>query len=632
MQNTTFKLIVSEPTLDVPDTGFSTAGSTSAVSNEQIIPAILAFVLALFLIVMIIRFRKKAKKGLNIKSGKGTTVLRALFLAVALGGLVYSGSTLYRAMALDVDFTTKSTLEVPAVLDPSRSIRVCGTDEVKVTEAMPAGYSLKMSGTPLTLDDGTTIDTIEDDGFADGTWAFTTNEEGGLLPIPSEATLIKSTQSSEAGDTTDILYCAMLGSDTKPGTYTGTITYELEANPVTNPDPAPNPNPTPDPNIPTTSDSFVIPDRYNTGIPKGTTLTKFVQGETTIDGVTTGVSGDALVINFIWNGNRHTNTRIIENIDFTNYPSLRIYTGGEEITDDIIFIFKNCKFNSIGVGWNMWDSVKFYFYDSEIQSFGASNAEFHRCYFGGGPGDTMNPFKNVSVYNSYFTNNTPLFADGTHMDGIHTFGSNNSAAATSLIHNLHFYDSRIETPYILTQKENGEYSTGYVNASIMFAPEFNDADDVSFENMWVNGGGYTIYGGSATNQITNITMKDIHVGYGHIYGIMYPNRKPENGVVNTINVEHYDKLIAGSVWKEDGKTHISISNDTTIERTLTCKTNNNTYTRTINAHPVITKANAKDHTFATLPYDLDIVFDDDASYLQCYDTTDGELLIRTEVF
>ncbi len=640
MKNTTFKLIVSEPSIDVPDTGYLTTESSSATSTEQLLPAILALILASIIIAMIIRYRKKAKKGLEIKASNSTTVFHSLLLVVALSGLTFCASSIYSAVAASIDFTTKSTLEVPAILDMTNTVKACGTDEIKISQALPAGYKLKMSGTPLALEDGTSIGTIADDGFADGTWAFTTNEEGGFLPIPSDMTLIKSTTESATDDTTVIKYCAMLGPDTKPGTYTGTISYEVEANPSSNPDPSPNPNPNPNPdqNAPTASDTFVIPDKYNTGNLKGVPLTKFVQGETTIDGVTTGVSGDTLVVNFLWSGNRHTNVRTIENMDFTNYPSLRFYNGGEQIEGDVIFIFRNCKFNSVGVGWNMWDNVKFYFYDSEFKSFGSSNAEFHRCYFGGGPGDTMNPFKNVAVYNSFFTNNTPLFSDGTHMDGIHTFGSNNSEAATAIIHNLHYYDSRIETPYFLTKKENGEFSTGYVNASIMFAPEYNDANDVIYENMWVNGGGYTIYGGSATNQVTNITMKDIHVGYGHIYGIFYPNRKPENGVVNQINVAHYDKLIAGSVWKEDGKTHVSISNETLIERQLTCKTNHNTYTRTISAHPRITKENASEFTYATLPYDLDTVFDDDATYIQCYDTTaegaelNEDTLIRTEVF
>lgn len=632
MRNTTFKLVVAEPTIDVPDTGYNTAGSSSAINSEQLLPAILALVFAALLIVMIIKNRKRARKGFGIKSSKSTTAFHSLLFIAVISGLAFGANSFYSATAANVEFTTKSTLEVSATLSTTDSITACGTDEIKISQAMAAGYKLKMSGTPLTMDDGTTIGTIEDDGFADGTWAFTTNEEGGFLPIPSDMTLIKSTTESAAGDTTIIKYCAVLGPDAKPGTYSGTLSYEVEANPVVTPDPVP------DPDAPTASDSFVIPDKYNTGNLKGVPLTKFVQGETTIDGVTTGVSGETLVVNFLWSGNRHTNTRIIENMDFTNYPSFRFYNGGEQIEGDVIFIFRNCKFNSVGVGWDMWENVKFYFYDSEFKSFGSSNAEFHRCYFGGGGGDTMNPFKNVAVYNSYFTVNTPLINDGTHVDGIHTFGSNNSAAATAIIHNLHYYDSRIEMPYVRTKKENGEYSTGYVNAAIMFAPEYNDADDVIYENMWVNGGGYTIYGGSAYDQITNITMKDIHVGYGHIYGIMYPNKKPENGVVDTINVDHYDKLIAGSVWKEDGKTHVSISNDTLVERQLTCKTNHGTYTRTIAAHPRITKENSVNYSYATMPYDLDTVFDDDAAYIQCYDTTaegaemNESTIIRTEVF
>ncbi len=62
MKNTSFKLVVSEPSIDVPDTGYLTTESSSATSNERLLPAILALILASIIIAMIIRYRKKLKK------------------------------------------------------------------------------------------------------------------------------------------------------------------------------------------------------------------------------------------------------------------------------------------------------------------------------------------------------------------------------------------------------------------------------------------------------------------------------------------------------------------------------------------------------------------------------------------
>lgn len=381
------------------------------------------------------------------------------------------------------------------------------------------------------------------------------------------------------------------------------------------------------------SDKIVIPDKYNTGV-KGN-LTKY---NLDMDlGLKIKMSGNAVVINFAFKQN-HIPEIVIQNIDFTDYDKVAIYGGGENITDTKIkLIFKNCKFNFVSTPANFDTDITVEFQNCTIQNFGGSNASFNKCFFGGSSHDGMNPHRNVTVKNSYFAGiNTYDANNARHYDGVQMFGSN--TIDNLLVENLKFYNCRFEVPAI-NETRNGVPSKSGVNAPIMFALEYDNGNNVTFENIIANGGGYSVYA-TTKNGVSykNLTFKNVKLGYGHLFGKLYPMTDTNKANTKFINFGYYDSLYIGSVWKDSKAIHISTTNDTLIERKLTCKTDKDTYNFNIPAHPKLTRENNSTFKFNQMPYDIDNKINDtSAKYIKCYDTTNtdilsNEILIRTQKF
>ena len=381
------------------------------------------------------------------------------------------------------------------------------------------------------------------------------------------------------------------------------------------------------------SDKEIIPDKYNTGT-KGN-LTKY---NFDMDlGLKFKLSGNTVVINFTFEQN-HKPEITIQNIDFTNYDKVAIYGGGEEITDSKIkLIFKNCKFNFITTTANLDTDISVVFENCSIQNFGGSNASFNKCFFGGSSHDGMNPHRNVTVRNSYFAGiNTYDAQNARHYDGVQIYGSN--TIDNLLVENLKFYNCRFEVPAI-NEVRNGVPSKSGVNAPIMFALEYDNGNNVTFENIIANGGGYSVYA-TTKNGISykNVTFKNIKLGYAHLFGILYPMTDANKANTKFINFGYYDSLYVSSVWRDKNGIHVITTNDTLIERKLTCETDTNTYNFTIQAHPKLTRENNSTFKFSQMPYDLDKVINEpNAKFVRCYDTTttnelSNKNLIRTQKF
>ncbi len=242
MQTTTLKLVVDEVTVAVPNTGYGLIGSTSATSDKQMATSILAIigvVLITTLIVAIIRYRNKSKFGL--KASKGTMIFRSLLAVAAIGGLGFGANFLYNAMAANqaqVKFSTKGELTVEAELDEENAIIACGTDEIKIGQELANGYKLSMQASPLTLaEEGKASVVVESMGkeFMDNTWGYSIDDGKDILPISSTMKEVKTVKTAtKKDDTTKIKFCTKLTSDIKAGTYTSTITYNVEALEVEN--------------------------------------------------------------------------------------------------------------------------------------------------------------------------------------------------------------------------------------------------------------------------------------------------------------------------------------------------------------------------------------------------------------
>lgn len=383
------------------------------------------------------------------------------------------------------------------------------------------------------------------------------------------------------------------------------------------------------------SDSFVIPDKYNTGNYYGVPLKKYTVGDSFYGLDVRESPKGVAVINFS-NPKNKVDYLVIENYDFTNYYKLSFLKSDDN--KKIKVILRNCKIRELFTNPDLNDNISLEFYNCEIESFSGSNSYFDSCKFGHGEYDALSPFKNVTVNYSYISDIAAYHIAGErHYDGIQIAGSN--TISDDITHNIHILNSRFETPFTI-ETRNGVPSLSYVNAPLMLALEHSDGDNISFENLYINGGGYSVYAGTnhkpnrkKDTHISNASLKDIHVGYGHLYNILYPMHEDDLPFITITNVAHYDKLIVASVWK-DSKIHVSTSNDTLIERKLVCKTNNGSYEFTINAHPKLTKANSVNYSFSSMPYDIDIQIDDaSAKYVKCYDNTDGKMeLIRTQAF
>lgn len=382
--------------------------------------------------------------------------------------------------------------------------------------------------------------------------------------------------------------------------------------------------------IPLTSDTYLysndilvnnpgtfMPDKFNTGINPDITLKKFKIGDPLLHFKVVESPAGTSVINFYHTPNQKTGTFVISNYDFSDYY-FRIYD--HEVPGEITIIFKNCKFGKIGIVPSINDKIHFKFENCQIGSFYGSNSTFDKCKFGHGTGDAMNPFRNIYVNNCFFGDLATFTTGELHLDGMQVYGKEGIPAE-----NIHFYNTRFETPYVTSFKD-GVQSKAYVNAPIMIQLEYSDGNDITFDHIWANGGGFSIYSHAVKGtHYSNIKLTNIKVGYGHIYGILYPNNDYNN--VTLENVDHYDNLLIGSIWKSNDGIHISTSNDTLVKRNLTIVTNVGTFKTDINAHPQITKANSTKITYNDLPYDIELLINStNITYVKCYDTTNTSIL------
>ena len=368
-------------------------------------------------------------------------------------------------------------------------------------------------------------------------------------------------------------------------------------------------------NITTTADDEnPIPDKYNTGA--SGSLSKVALGAT-VSGVAfkAGGANEANVLNFAYPVAPIPDTAVIENCDFSDYKLTCV--GEDLVTDrDVRIIFRNCRFGSVSK--EAPDSrVFFQFENCSLTQFTGSNASFTDCAFGGSYMDGMHPFRHVSLTDCYFSDfNYPCTGGEYHTDGVHIFGK-----ADVDVTDLTFDHCRFEIPYI-----NVSGSEAYVNACFMLSPEYSYVSDVEVRDCIMNGGGYTIYASDRTKNGTRWTISDssftnVRVGEAHLFGDIYPNDRSE-GVTFT-NFGDVDSLYIGSVWKENDDTCFSVTNDTTVERTLKIVTDQGTYTQTIPASP-----GGKGLRYETgqlsFPIDQRISVPGNVAYAICIDATDPD--------
>lgn len=351
-------------------------------------------------------------------------------------------------------------------------------------------------------------------------------------------------------------------------------------------------------------DYKIIPDRYNCGA-KGE-LQK-VGASDMVSGITLKESGGINSFDFYYRNTEIEGTISLSGYDFSDYI-VAVYNA-DNIDREITLVFENCNFY-IFRSLSNYPKVNLIFKNCTFNSFYGSCAEFEYCKFGDSFMDGIVPFHDVSVKNSYISNLSSKDTDGTgaHTDGTQIYGKEGIDA-----NNIHFEHCRYEVPCIP--------GTNMINACIMLQMEFSNGIDITFNDCICNGGGYTIYAtkkDKGFKYYENVKISNIQVGQSMKYGSIYPTIS-EN--VEVSNLYEIDSLYVASVWKENGKTHLSVTNDTLKDRILAVNADGVNYEYVIPA----SRGGKTDYydRFDDYPIDLDICIDEDCRYIVCFDNTLG---------
>lgn len=357
----------------------------------------------------------------------------------------------------------------------------------------------------------------------------------------------------------------------------------------------------------TQQDLVMIPDKYNAGV-QGE-LTTVCPGNT-INGVNfvAGSNGSRIVLDFPYKNPQISGTVVFENLDFSEYP---MWSYNEDLIEDpITVIFNNCKFSKVALG-KTEANISYEFNHCSITNFSGSNAVFYACMFGKYYTDGLVPFQNVTVKDSFFCDMTSVSADSGE---IHTDGTQIYGYAGVDVENVVYDNCRFELPPI-----DNEGSTANVNACIMLQMEYSNASSVEFTNCMVNGGGYSIFARSVKDEYTlrDVSFEGISVGCAKAHGTFYPTIS--DGVTMS-DITETAYLYIASVWKENGETHFSVSNDTNQERSLEIYTDNGIYAYSIPACPGGSELENV-ASYEEMPFDIDVVIPEDCNYAVCFDTT-----------
>lgn len=360
------------------------------------------------------------------------------------------------------------------------------------------------------------------------------------------------------------------------------------------------------------ADIDVVPDLYNTGPqidenmlikPDNTSIScKLEEEASTLEVVFSGKPGAySYAVNFAYKNEDVNGYYIFENTDFSDHDFTLLGTdaiakNGRNVT----FEFRNCKFKSFaGTRWSV-DNLSLIFDYCSFVSVQGSNSVFNHCRFGGGVSDRMNLFVDCDVNDSYIYNPTrESDKDGVHIDGIQIYGYESSVTG-----DIHYNNCRFEMPAI---KYPGAPNAN-VNACIMVQTEYSDGDNITFENCYLNGGGYSMYvHGCKGTKLSNVVLKDLHFGCAARYGRLYPDRPDHDDVEwNEDTWDDATTLYVGTVTRNQQAkvTSICVSNDTNQNRNFKIYTSNgNNYLFSIEACPLYREFSERKMEFSDLPFD-----------------------------
>jgi hypothetical protein len=351
-------------------------------------------------------------------------------------------------------------------------------------------------------------------------------------------------------------------------------------------------------------DYTIIPDRYNCGA--WGNFTKVLASDT-VNGIILQENEGINSFDFFTRNTDISGEIYFSGYDFSDYI-VEIYNS-DLIDREITLVFENCKF-FIFRSLSAYPKVKLVFKNCTFNSFYGSCATFTYCKFGGYYRDGLVPYHDVTVKYCYFSNfaSQDPAGSGYHSDGTQIYGKEGIPAE-----NIRYEFCRFEVPWIP--------GANAINACIMLQLEFSSGINISFENCICNGGGYTIYATSKDKGFEyyrNVSISNISVGQSCKFGMVCPNVAPG---VDVSNVFQIGALYVASVWKGNGKTHLSVTNDTLQDRLLVVYADDTRYEFIVPA----SRGGKESYfdRFEDYPIDIDICLDADCQYVVCFDCTSG---------
>ena len=381
----------------------------------------------------------------------------------------------------------------------------------------------------------------------------------------------------------------------------------------------------------TDADIVIMPDRYNTGAGsiayRNEEIVK-VEKAGVYNGFTViGTPGSTWAISLA-GMDPQNNEIVVSNLDLSSATFVGC-TGYGTLTEKTTVRFVNCIFKGVNTD-RSGDTNKMYLYldHCTLKIFTGSNVTLDWCYFGGNDYvDAMNPFQNVTVLNTYVGEKDSVKYDSEmHTDATQIYGYG-PAGKQIIAKNQLYYNFRGEMPSV---KYTGSMS--YTNSILMISLDYNDADSITFDHCYINGGGVPImvfdnpHTPAGTFKMTNILYQDIRYGCSmqfHIKGAFKITSESQVDM-KWDTIVPTSSLLVGSVWTEGGKTHVSVTNDTNQTRELTVVTDKGVYSFTVEGCPFFVEFEI-DQAFAEFPFDVKCTIDKEVTWAVCYDSTNGVL-------
>lgn len=310
---------------------------------------------------------------------------------------------------------------------------------------------------------------------------------------------------------------------------------------------------------------------------------------------------------------------LFENVDF------ELYDINLATTIQGVVKFKNCKLNAI-----KWDSnTKLILENCDIQGIiRAGNVDIKKCKIHNTTGDCLFPLADPSTLYTFNVEDTYIYdvcnensAIGDHIDGIQITGVG-SVASPDLLPKVSMTNVRIAIP-MFAQFRDISTDTGGVNGAIYIQGYRGTiAEGNMFKDIIIDG----------ANVINPI---DIVVGTSESTNI-FDNVKisnqwssPFRNNANKYYTEHdcgvNENLYISSVYKDNGKLFLIVTNNNNVDKILKVKTNVGEKEYSIAKSPstveLMNNSEYSNYTFKDMAYDkiIEIENANEIEYIVCYD-------------